>query len=66
MAVAAAEPWRRGVATSTYMTFFDLGIAAGAGLGGIVAGAWGYGAMFAVMAAFPLIASGLSAFLVRE
>ena len=66
MAVAAAEPRRRGVATSTYMTFFDLGIAAGAGLGGIIAGAAGYGTMFATMAAFPLLASAASAIGVKR
>ena len=66
MAVASAESRRRGVATSTYMTFFDLGIAAGAGLGGIAAGAWGYGVMFAAMAVFPLLACGASAVFVRR
>ena len=66
MAVASAEPRRRGVATSTYMTFFDLGIAAGAGLGGIIAGAAGYGTMFAVMAAFPLLAGVASAIFVKR
>ena len=65
MAVAAVEPQRRGVATSTYMTFFDIGIAAGAGLGGVVAGASSYGVMFAVMAVFPLLASAASAFRVK-
>ena len=66
MAVAAVEPERRGVATSTYMTLFDLGIAAGSGLGGVVAGVWGYGVMFAVMAAFPVAACVAAAVFVKR
>jgi MFS family permease len=56
MAVATVEPQRRGVATSTYFVFFDLGIAIGSFVAGIIAGAVGYTAMFVIMAAFPILA----------
>ena len=65
MAVASVEPNRRGVATATYMTFFDIGIAVGAGLGGVIAGALGYGGMYMVVAAFPAMAALLAALLVK-
>ena len=57
MAVASVEPWRRGVATSTYMTAFDTGIALGSLAGGVIAGAFGYTAMYFAVAAFPLVAT---------
>ena len=56
MAVATVEPQRRGVATSTYFVFFDLGIAIGSFVAGIIAGAVGYTAMFVIMAIFPVLA----------
>ena len=56
MAVATVEPRRRGVATSTYFVFFDLGIAIGSFVAGAIAGAVGYTAMFGIMAAFPILA----------
>ncbi|MDO4400925.1 MAG: MFS transporter [Coriobacteriia bacterium] len=56
MAVATVPPWRRGVATSTYFVFFDLGIAIGSFAAGIIAGAVGYAAMFQIMAVFPILA----------
>ena len=56
MAVATVPPWRRGVATSTYFVFFDLGIAIGSFVGGIVANAVGYTAMYMTMIAFPILA----------
>ena len=56
MAVATVPPWRRGVATSTYFVFFDLGIAIGSFVGGIVANALGYTAMYMIMIAFPVLA----------
>jgi len=66
MAVASVEPWRRGVATSTYFIAFDIGIAAGSLLGGFVAGAFGYTVMYFAVAAFPLLAGILSAAMVRN
>ena len=66
MAVASVEPWRRGVATSTYFIAFDIGIAVGSLLGGFVAGAFGYTAMYFVVAAFPLLAGILSAVRVKN
>ena len=65
MAVASVEPWRRGVATSTYMTLFDLGIAIGAFVGGIMADAVGYSAMYYFVAAFSLAACLISFFAVK-
>ena len=66
MAVANVEPWRRGVATSTYMTAFDLGIAIGSLAGGIIAEAAGYTVMYFVVALFPIAASVLSALVVKN
>ena len=65
MAVVDVEPWRRGVATSTYMTLFDVGIAVGALVGGIVADAAGYSIMYYVVAAFSLLACLISFVAVR-
>ena len=66
MAVARVEPWRRGVATSTYMTAFDLGIAVGSLVGGLVAAELGYTPMFFIMALSPVIASVASAAIVKK
>lgn len=66
MAVASVEPWRRGVATSTFMTAFDLGIGIGQFSGGFIAGALGYGVMFFTVAAFPLIACLISFAAIRK
>ena len=66
MAVANVEPWRRGVATSTYMTAFDLGIALGSLAGGFIAELLGYSVMYYIMALFPLAASLLSALVVKR
>ena len=55
MAVAIVPPQRRGVATSTYFFFFDIGIAIGSLLGGIVASYVGYAGMYFALAVFPLI-----------
>ena len=66
MAVADVEPWRRGVATSTYMTAFDLGIAIGSLVGGIIADLAGYTVMYFAVALFPIAASVLSAFVIKK
>lgn len=66
MAVASVEPWRRGVATSTFMTAFDLGIAIGSYTGGVLVGIAGYAVMFYVFALFPLAASALSFVTVKK
>ncbi|MBE6464018.1 MAG: MFS transporter [Eggerthellaceae bacterium] len=55
MAVATVEPSRRGVATSTYFFFFDIGIGVGSFLGGIIASFVGYAGMYFALAIFPLI-----------
>ena len=56
MAVSRVEPQRRGMATATYMFGFDAGIGLGAAIGGVIAGWWGYQAMYLTMALFPLAA----------
>lgn len=56
MAVTAVPPNRRGVATSTYFVFFDLGIAIGSFGAGIIASGVGYTGMFEIMAVFPILA----------
>lgn len=66
MAVASVEPWRRGVATATYMTAFDLGIAIGALLGGVLADFAGYTVMYLTIAVFPLIAAIISAVTIKK
>ena len=66
MAVAAVEPWRRGVATSTYFIAFDIGIAIGSLIGGLIAGALGFTAMYIIVAVFPLAAGILSAALIKN
>ena len=55
MAVATVPPYRRGVATSTYFVFFDLGIAIGSFVAGIIANAIGYAPMFQAIAIFPVL-----------
>ena len=65
MAVAAVEPQRRGVATSTYFIGFDSGIAIGSLVGGFIANLVGYSLMYMTIAAFPLAACLLSAALIR-
>ena len=66
MAVASVEPWRRGVATATYMTAFDLGIAIGSLLGGILADLVGYTVMYFVVAAFPIVATVVAAASIKK
>ena len=66
MAVASVEPWRRGVATATYMTAFDLGIAIGALLGGVLADLAGYTVMYLTIAIFPLAAAVVSAAVIKK
>ena len=66
MAVASVEPWRRGVATATYMTAFDLGIAIGSLLGGILADLVGYTVMYFVVAAFPIVATMVAAAAIKK
>lgn len=66
MAVASVEPWRRGVATSTYLTAFDTGIAIGSLLGGFLADAFGYTIMYVAIALFPLAAGIVSAAVVKN
>ncbi len=66
MAVASVEPQRHGVATSTYMTLFDIGIAIGALIGGVVADMAGYRIMYFVVAAFSLAACVISFAAVKD
>ena len=66
MAVASVEPQRRGVATSTYMTAFDLGIALGSLVGGVLADMFGYTIMYFTVAIFPIAASVISAVVIKS
>ena len=65
MAVSSVEPQRRGVATSTYMTAFDLGIALGSLVGGVLADMFGYTIMYFTVAIFPIAASVISAVVIK-
>ena len=56
MAVAAAPPERRGVATSTFLFGLDMGIAVGAVVAGAIADAAGYANMYLALTIFPSIA----------
>lgn len=66
MAVASVEPWRRGVATATYMTAFDLGIAIGSLLGGAIVDIANYTTMYFVVALFPVAAGVISAVVIKK
>lgn len=65
MAVASVEPWRRGVATSTYMTAFDMGIAVGSLFGGVIADFSSYTIMYFAVALSPVVASVISAVVIK-
>lgn len=52
MAVLSAPPGRVGAANATFMMGFDAGIGAGSLVSGFIAGALGYGSMFAVSSLF--------------
>ena len=66
MAVSTVPPQRRGVATSTYFVFFDLGIAIGSFVAGIIANIVGYTAMFEIIAVFPVLACVFFLFATRS
>ena len=66
MAVASVEPWRRGVATSTFFTAFDIGIAIGSLLGGALVETLGYTAMYSIIALFPLAVAIISLFAIKN
>jgi MFS family permease len=55
------EPEQRGIATSTYYTGFDAGVAMGSILLGAVSQLWGFGVMWPIAAACTLL--GLAGFL---
>lgn len=54
MSVRAASPERRGAASCTYLIMIDLSGAVGSALAGFLVTAWGYGAMFLLVALFAL------------
>lgn len=56
LATTSHPPTRRGVATSTYFLFWDLGIGAGAVLLGVIANQTGYQEMYSIAACFVAIA----------
>lgn len=49
LSVVLVPPDRRGAASATFYSAFDLGITAGAVVGGLIAGAAGYGVMFLLL-----------------
>jgi predicted MFS family arabinose efflux permease len=49
------RPEQRGLATSTYFTGFDAGIATGACMAGVISQNWGFGAMWPLAAACTLL-----------
>ncbi|MBR0178853.1 MAG: hypothetical protein IJQ03_00265, partial [Firmicutes bacterium] len=54
MSVRAASPERRGAASCTYLIMIDLSGAVGSALAGFLVTAWGYGAMFLMVALFAI------------
>lgn len=56
MAVSLAPPKARGAATSTFLFFFNGGMAVGTLVGGLLVGPLGYGGMLEVMAAIAVAA----------
>lgn len=66
LAITRADPDRLGAANATFFTGFDAGIGLGSILGGVLASALGYGPMFLVMAAMPVLAGLLAAVGLRK
>ncbi|MDD4323263.1 MAG: MFS transporter, partial [Eubacteriales bacterium] len=66
LAITRADPQRLGAANATFYTGFDSGIGIGSLLGGILASALGYGTMFLIIAAFPLLAGLVAVLGLRE
>lgn len=56
MAMHAVPGERRGAASSTFLVAFDLGIAVGGYLAGLLIDKWSYDVMFLVISAFALLA----------
>lgn len=65
MAVARVGRERHGVAMSTFLVLFDLGIAFGAFIAGVIANAVGYASMYLIISVFPLIACLISALTIK-
>ena len=66
MAVASVPHERHGVAMSTFLVFFDLGIAVGALLAGAIADVFGFALMFVIIAVTPLIACVISLLAIKS
>ncbi|MDR3315231.1 MAG: MFS transporter [Coriobacteriales bacterium] len=59
MAIASAEPSRRGVATATFFVGFDGGIGIGSGVAGVLVQFLGYSGMYAACVVLPLITAAI-------
>jgi MFS family permease len=66
LAITRADPQRLGAANATFYTGFDAGVGLGSILGGALASALGYGPMFLVMAAMPVLAGLVAVVGLRE
>ncbi len=60
LVIDRVDPARRGVALGAFTGFFDLGVAIGGPLAGLIASVAGYGAAFGVAAACSLAAAGVA------
>lgn len=58
MAVRIASPERRGSASSTYLSAFDMGIGSGGMISGVLVKYFGYGQMYAIMSLWLVISFG--------
>lgn len=66
MAVRIASPERRGAASSTYLSAFDMGIGSGGMISGVLVKYFGYGQMYAIMSLWLVISFGCYFFWARK
>lgn len=66
MAMRTSSPERRGSASSTYLSAFDMGIGLGGMISGVFVKYFGYGQMYALMALWLVISIGFYIFWARK